>query len=87
MTKAKDPRESREKSIFLKTLSLAWELGYSIAVPLVVLAFSGRLLDKKYDSSPIFLLSGIILAISISGFLVFRKTKNILEDSEKDNKL
>lgn len=74
---------TKEKSIFLKTVALAWELGYSIAIPLVAFAFSGRLLDKKYESSPIFLLSGILLAIMISGIAVFRKTKKILDEVNK----
>ena len=74
-----------EKSNFYKTISLAWELGYTIAVPLVVFAFLGRFLDKKYESSPIVLLSGIFLAMMISGFLVFKKTKKIMEESEKNN--
>lgn len=71
------------QQIFLKTLSLAWELGYIIAGPLVALAFLGRFLDKKYDASPIFLLSGILLAIAVSGLMVFKKTKKILEDAAK----
>lgn len=74
---------AKEKMVLLKTISLAWELGYTIAVPLVALAFLGRFLDKKYETSPIFLLSGILLAIAISGIMVFRKTKKIMEDINK----
>lgn len=59
---------------------MAWDLGYSIAIPLVVFAISGRFIDKKYETSPIFLLLGIFLAIMFSGVMVFRKTKKILED-------
>lgn len=74
---------TKENKIFYQTLGLAWDLGYSIAIPLVALAFLGRFLDKKYDASPIFLLSGILLAIAISGIMVFRKTKKIMEDINK----
>lgn len=73
-------KNNKERMVFYKTLSLAWELGYIIAGPLVVLAFLGRFLDKKYESSPIFLLSGILLAIVVSSIMVFRKTKKIMED-------
>lgn len=69
--------------VLLKIVSLAWELGYIIAVPLAVFAVFGRFLDKKYETSPIFLLCGIILSITVSGILVFKKTKKILEDSTK----
>jgi len=76
-------KEKRERTVFYRTLGLAWELGYTIAGPLVALAFLGRFLDKKYESSPVLLLSGMLLAIIVSGLLVFRKTKKILEDSSK----
>lgn len=74
-----------EKTIFFRTLGLAWEMGYAIAGPLVVLAFLGRFLDKKYETSPIALLSGIFLAMIISGAVVLKKTKKILEEAEKNN--
>ena len=78
-----ESKNKNEKMIFFKTLGLAWQLGYIIAVPLVIFAISGRFLDRKYDASPVFLLSGMLLAIIVSGLLVFRKTKKILEDSSK----
>lgn len=64
-------------------VSLAWELGYSIAVPLVGLAFVGRFLDKKLESSPWFLLTGILISISISSYLIYRKTVDILDNLDK----
>lgn len=59
-------------------LSLAWELGYSIAVPLVIFALLGRWLDRKLATSPWLFLLGIILAVSISSYLVYRKTMEII---------
>lgn len=60
-------------------VSLAWELGYSIAVPLVGLALVGRFLDKKFESSPWFLLIGILISILISSYLIYKKTVDILD--------
>ncbi len=68
-----------EKSPF-RPLALAWELGYTIAIPLVALALGGRFLDKNFDTSPIFLLVGIFVSILISSFLIYRKTKKILSE-------
>lgn len=65
------------KSPLLSALSLAWELGYTIAIPIVILGFGGAWLDKKIGSSPAFLLTGIILSLIISGIAVYRKVKNI----------
>jgi F0F1-type ATP synthase assembly protein I len=76
-------QENKKRAPFLKAISLAWDLGYIIAIPLVVLAISGRLLDKKFDSSPVFLLAGIFLAMIVSGVMTFRKTKKILDEVKK----
>lgn len=71
-------------------LSLAWQLGYSIAVPLVVFALLGRFADRKLETSPWFLLAGIILSLVVSTIMVYRKTISILGDfsnkKEDDNK-
>lgn len=67
-------------------LALAWELGYTIAIPIVIFAIGGRFLDKKLGSSPIFLLLGILLALIISGIGIYRKTMKIMKESEKSRK-
>lgn len=56
----------------------AWELGYTIAIPIVVLALVGRWADKAWGTSPWMLLAGIVLSIIISSALVYRKVKKIL---------
>ncbi len=67
-------------------LSLAWQLGYSIAIPLVLLALLGRLIDKKIGTSPWFLLTGVILSLVVSTILVYKKTITIMDDSENKEK-
>jgi F0F1-type ATP synthase assembly protein I len=59
-------------------VSLAWQLGYSVAVPLVALALLGRFLDKKLETSPWLLLTGILLSIFMSSYLVYKKTLDII---------
>lgn len=59
-------------------LSLAWNLGYTIAVPIVVFALLGRFLDKKLETSPWFLLAGILFSIALSSWLVYKKTLDII---------
>ena len=79
--------------IFLKTMgsgdknqsswsaySLAWELGYSIAVPLVALALGGRLLDKKLGTTPWLLIVGILFSIIISSYIVYKKTTDVMNE-------
>ena len=66
----------------LSALSLAWELGYTIAVPLVVLALLGRFLDKKMETSPVLLLTGILLSLVITGIGIARKTMRVMGKME-----
>jgi ATP synthase protein I len=58
--------------------ALAGELGYTIAVPIVALALLGRIADKYLNTSPWLLLTGIVLSILISTWLVYRKTIDLL---------
>lgn len=58
-------------------LNLAWELGYTIALPIVILGIGGAWVDKKLGTSPALLLIGIALSLIISGVSVYRKVKDI----------
>jgi hypothetical protein len=57
---------------------LAWELGYAIAIPIVVLALVGRWADRAWGTSPWLLLAGIVVSVFISSFMVYRRVKKIL---------
>lgn len=59
-------------------LSLAWQLGYTIAVPIVFLALLGRFLDKKLGTSPFLLLLGVLVSIAVSSWAVYKKTLDII---------
>lgn len=65
-------KDQNEKS--WSALGFAWQLGYSIVVPIVVFALAGRVLDKKLDTSPWFLLGGILASIIVSSYIVYKKT-------------
>lgn len=72
-------KEPDKKDETWSVASLAWELGYVIAVPLVILALLGRYLDKKLETSPWLLLIGILAAIFISSYGIYKKFKDIVE--------
>jgi F0F1-type ATP synthase assembly protein I len=73
-----DIKLTPDSSKKIKVWSLAFELGYSIAIPIVVFALIGRFIDKYLNTSPIFLLAGIIVSIFVSSFMILRKMKEIL---------
>lgn len=69
---------SEDKKSTWSALALAWELGYTIAIPIVVFALGGRVLDRKLGTSPWLLLTGIFLSLIISSWLVYWKTIKII---------
>jgi F0F1-type ATP synthase assembly protein I len=72
--------------------SLALTLGYMVALPVVILGVGGVLLDKHFNSFPLFVIIGFILAMTVSLTTVYVKTKDIISmgtlktKSRKDNK-
>jgi F0F1-type ATP synthase assembly protein I len=53
-----------------------------IVIPLLVFAIPGRLLDKKYDTAPIYLIVGILVSLGIPIVLSFVMTKKITANLE-----
>jgi len=70
-------KEEKKPIENINLVSFAFDLGFSIAIPLVVFAVLGRLADKHWDISPLGLLSGLLLSVVISCFLVYRQVKKI----------
>lgn len=69
--------KEREESSMLLALKLVFELGYIIAIPIVLFGFGGAYADKAWGTSPWMLLLGIALAATISIIGVIRKIKVI----------
>ncbi len=73
---------SDDRSTLWKSLSLAWQLGYSIALPLVIFGLVGRFLDNTFGTSPWVMLGGIIIAaVTSTVWVVVRATKLMAEAS------
>ncbi len=66
-------------------LGLALQMGYLIAIPLVVFALLGRFVDSALGSSPLFFLIGIFLGIVGSTILAYKKTTALLKETEKNS--
>ncbi len=76
----------------LSLFSLAWEMGWLITLPIVLLGAGGVFLDKKMGTSPWILLSAFGFSIIISSVAVYYKTMKVLgminfkNDSPKSEK-
>lgn len=62
------------------------ELGFVIAIPLVVFSLGGRYVDRAYDTGPWFFLGGLVLAIAVTTVYVYRKFASLLKDVNDQTK-
>ncbi len=57
--------------------SILGQIGIIIAVPVAVLAYLGAKLDKFYHTTPLFILSGMGVALAISSLLIYQMIKKV----------
>ncbi|MBP9748715.1 AtpZ/AtpI family protein [Patescibacteria group bacterium] len=84
MENANIPQQKEQKTPLQQALVIGWELGYSIAIPIVLLALGGRLLDRHFGTSPLFLLAGVLISLVTSTIWLIHIAKRLLSDIEKD---
>lgn len=79
--------KNKGKSDIWFALGLLGQLGYIIAIPLVILALTGKFVDKKYGTSPWVLITGMFFSLVISTIWVYKKTLIIMKETiEKEEK-
>ncbi len=76
-------KNRKSAKINLSVLEFAWDLGFAVVIPLVLFILLGRFIDNKLNTSPIFLLSGIILSVFISGYGIYRSVSKYIEKIER----
>lgn len=76
MKKENDKKAAGQGLVF----SLAFELGFMIAVPVAIFSLLGGFLDRKLETSPIFILIGIFVSIFVSGYSIYQKIKSITDN-------
>lgn len=76
-------RNNRNSTVWT-AIGFAWQFGYTVAVPLVLLTLGGRLLDKRFGTHPWLLITGVLLSIVISTTALMVKATKII--SEMDSK-
>jgi F0F1-type ATP synthase assembly protein I len=62
----------------ISVISLAWDLGWMIVIPIIILATGGALLDKKNGTSPWILLAGIGFSLIITSVMVYGRVMKVL---------
>jgi len=71
--------ELKSKEIAL----MALQIGFTVAFTTILFVLGGRWLDGKFQTAPIFILSGIVLALIVSFYLVWQIVKPLQEKAKK----
>jgi len=61
----------------LNAWALAMELGFIIVLPLVVLVLAGVALDRRFATTPLFIIIGMAGAFCLSAAIVYRKIRRL----------
>jgi len=70
-------KDKKNAFTFATLAGMVGELGFIIAVPLIVTILAGIWLDKKFGTIPLFIIVGILLAITTSAITIGRKIKHL----------
>jgi F0F1-type ATP synthase assembly protein I len=65
----------QDRKYMMLAFRIIGEFGAIIAVPVVFMAILGKWLDGRYDTAPLFLVGGFILAALLSGISIHRRAK------------
>ena len=75
----------RLRNAVWQAVGYAWQFGYTIVIPLVVLGIGGRLLDRRFDTAPWLFIAGVVLSIIVSSVALMMKALKIMRDMENGN--
>ena len=69
------PNDNKKPSQ-MSFISLAFEMGFIIALPLLAFGLAGKYLDQRFETAPLLTLIGIILAISSTTLWMAKKIRS-----------
>ncbi len=75
--------EEQKTSVWLFAVGLVGQLGFMIAMPIAVFALAGSMLDKKLQTSPLFVLGGVLLASLITALWITQRTRTLRDQYMK----
>lgn len=75
MNKDNLDQQSKKSLGKAEIVSVAFELGFIIALPITLFAFGGKWLDARFATKPLFVLVGVFFAISVTVFWIYRRFK------------
>lgn len=71
----------KEQSKIVAAISVAFELGFAIALPIVLFLLLGRWLDSLLHTSPLFLIIGILFGVSVAIISVYLLVQVFIDET------
>jgi len=68
-------QSEKDRQYMMLGLRIVGEFGFIIAAPIVVFALLGKWLDGRYDTAPLFLVGGFILAALLTSLSIYRRAQ------------
>lgn len=84
MSSPQQPQNTNKN--FGYALSLGTQLGFMIALPLVICLVIGIFLDKKLDTFPIFLILSVFVGMALTIINIYKSVLPFLEKKVGSNK-
>ena len=78
--------QKKENSKFFYAISLGLELGFMIAIPLILFVLGGLYVDRIFNTTPLFLILGLLLNVIFTIFEVKKIILPFLEKRSRNNK-
>jgi hypothetical protein len=78
--------ENREIPTKWAFVSLAWELGYIIALPIIAFLWVGKRLDERWGTDPWLKIAGFAIAITVTSMWLGRRIQTLREMLRQKNK-
>lgn len=75
--KGNQQKENKNPLTYITLAGMVGELGIIIAVPLIATILAGIYVDKSLRTTPLFMIAGIFLAITVSAITIGRKIKKL----------
>ena len=77
--------ERKSQFRVLYAVSFAWQLGFLIAIPMVLLILIGLWLDNYFQTHPLFIVAGAVAGISLTVYEVYHHLHPLIHHRPSDD--
>lgn len=67
--------DPKDRKYMMMGLRIAGDFGATIAAPVILFVIIGQWLDKRYDASPWYTVLAFVLAVLVSGKMIYKKAQ------------